>query len=237
MRKLSIATAQNIVIDFQLASLGQRLLAFVIDMIILGAVLVLLSLILGIIHPALLYLLFPVFLLYTLILESFMNGQTFGKKAMKLRVVSLQGKEPAPLDLVIRWAFRMVDIWFSIGSLAVIFISTTGRAQRLGGLLSNTMVISLQDEMALSLKDILKIEDRSQYQPVYPDVIRFSEEEMLTVKSVLERYALYRNQAHRSLLEETAQRCADVLGLQPMPAKHTEFLKTLIKDYIVITRS
>lgn len=237
MRKINIATAQNIVIDFTLASLGQRILAFIIDLIIIGAASVFLSLILGVIHTDLLVLNVLVFMLYTLVMEISFAGQTPGKMAMKIRVVSLDGSEPPPLDFTLRWVFRIVDIWFSAGALAVVFISTSYRSQRIGGILSNTMVIKTDSDAGLELSDILRIEDRSRYQPKYPEVIRFNEEEMLTVKSVLDRYSKYRNQAHLNLLKESAERCAKVLELRELPKNKVEFLRTLIKDYIVTTRS
>ncbi len=237
MRKISITTAQNIVIDFKLATIGQRFLAFAIDMIILATASTFLSIFLSIIHPNLLMLSGLFFLLYTLIMELIFSGQTLGKMALKIRVVSIDGKEPHPLDFVIRWSFRIIDIWFSVGALAVVMISTSTRAQRLGGVLSNTMVVNLSSESGLSLSDILRIEDRSKYTPQYFDVIRFSEDEMLTVKAVLDRYAKYRNKAHLTLLETTAIRCGNVLELTEIPDNKIEFLRTLIKDYIVITRS
>lgn len=175
--------------------------------------------------------------MYTLVMELSFAGQTPGKMAMKIRVVSIDGSEPPPLDFLLRWVFRIVDIWFSIGSLAVVFISTSTRSQRLGGVLSNTMVIKTSSDSDLSLNDILRIEDRSQYEPKYKDVMRFNEEEMLTVKAVLDRFSSYRNPSHRNLLEKAAQRCADVLELREKPKDAEAFLRTLVKDYIVITRS
>ncbi|HKK39901.1 MAG TPA: RDD family protein [Cryomorphaceae bacterium] len=237
MRKISITTAQNVVIDFRLATIGQRFLAFALDVIVVISSSTLLSIFLSIINPDLLVVLGLVAMLYTLVMELIFSGQTLGKMALKLRVVSLDAKEPHPLDFVIRWSFRIVDIWFSLGALAVVMISTSSRAQRLGGVLSNTMVVNLSAESGLSLSDILRIEDRSKYTPQYFDVIRFSEDEMLTVKAVLDRYGKFRNKAHLALLESTAGRCGQVLELNEIPENKIEFLRTLIKDYIVITRS
>ena len=237
MRKVSISTAQNIVIDFKLATIGQRFLAFALDMIVVAAATTIFSIFLAVINTDLLVISGLILMLYTLVMELIFSGQTLGKMALKIRVVSLDGKEPHPLDFVIRWSFRIVDIWFSLGALAVVMISTSSRAQRSGGVLSNTMVVSLGSESGLSLRDILQIEDRSKYAPQYFDVIRFSEDEMLTVKAVLDRYSKFGNKAHWTLLENTADRCGKVLELTEIPENKIKFLRTLIKDYIVITRS
>lgn len=235
--KTSIHTAQNVVIDFQLAPLGTRILAFAIDMVVLFSTVFFLAFIILWINELLYYSLILVFLFYSLAFEILMGGQTPGKRAMRIRVVNVNGGEAHYLDYIIRWAFRMVDIWFSLGSLAVIFVSTSGRSQRLGDILGNTMVVSTEGELNLQLSDILRIDDRSSYEPVYQYAYRFSEEEMLTLKSLLERSDRYQNHAHIALLDVAAQRCAEVIGLQNIPGDKRTFLKTLVRDYIVLTRS
>ncbi len=237
MRKLSITTTQNVSIDFAVASLGQRIMGLSIDMIAIAVGVFILLLVFSSIHPNLAYLALLYFFVYTPVSEILMNGQTLGKRLASTRVINIYGEAAAIDDLLIRWVFRMVDIWFSLGALGIIFISTTSRGQRLGGVLSNTMVVSLRSEMNLSLDDILRIEDRSVYEPIYKQVYRFKEEEMLAVKQLLDRYERYHNEAHKKLLAKASERCAKVLGLDHVPEKHHDFLKTLIKDYIVSTRS
>lgn len=237
MKKISIRTAQNILIDFRVAPLAHRVLAFFIDLTIIGVSSIIAFVILVQIHESLLYLIPVIFVFYTPASEILMNGQTLGKRIMRIRVVNVNGKEPTVLDFLIRWAFRLVDIYFTLGSLAVIFASTTTRGQRLGGVLSNTLVVSLNSEMQLALRDILRIEDRTSYEPQYVEVYRFSEEEMLTVKSLIDRHNKYHNASHNHLIEVSAQRVAQVLGIDSVPENKSEFLKTVLRDYIVITRS
>ena len=236
MRKVSIETAQNIVIDFQVASLTQRILGFLVDFIIMAAGLGLLALILGSINGNLIYFIPVIFVFYTPVSEMLMNGQTLGKRAMRTRVINVHGNEPTALDFLIRWSFRLVDIYTSLGALGIIFISTTSRGQRLGGVLSNTMVVNLSGDLHFTLRDILRIEDRSNYAPRFPEAYRFSEEEMLTVKLVLDRHTRYHNTAHAELLQLSADKCAAVLGIQ-IPEDKEDFLRNVLRDYIVLTRS
>ena len=237
MRKVSIQTAQNVLIDFQVATLGQRILAYLLDLVVIGVGAAIIAFFLVSFFGDFQYLILILFAFYTPASEILMNGQTLGKKAMKLRVVNVKGKEPTGLDYIIRWAFRLIDLYLSAYSVAVILISTSARSQRLGGILSNTMVVSMSGEMDLSLKDILRIDDRSKYTPQYEQVYRFSEDEMLTIKTVLDRYQKYRNPAHAELLNAAAERCANVLSLNQKPTNAHKFLKTVLRDYIVITRS
>lgn len=237
MRKVNIRTAQNVAIDFPMASIGQRMIGLFVDLVIMGVAIFILLIILASLNPNFVYFVAVVFFFYTPVSEILMGGQTLGKKLAGTRVVNIYGKAPGILDILIRWVFRMVDIWFSIGSVGIIFISTTTRGQRLGGILSNTMVVSLKGEMELGLNDILRIADRSKYQPIYAEVYRFKEEDMLTVKNVIDRFERFHNAAHRSLLQRTAEKCGEVLGLAQLPENKVDFLKTIIKDYIVVTRS
>ncbi len=237
MKKVSIRTDQNVAIDFPIASVGQRMLGLGIDLMVMGVLVFFMFIVLVSLNPNFVYAAALVFLFYTPVSEMITGGQTIGKKMAGTRVVNIAGKAPSHFETLIRWAFRMVDIWFSLGALGIIFISTDARGRRLGGILSNTMVISLKADMDLQLNDILRIEDRSNYKPVYPAVYRFAEKDMLTVKNVADRYAGFRNSAHAALVTRTADKCAQVLELQEVPEDKLGFLKTLVRDYIVVTRS
>ncbi len=238
MKKVEIFTAQNVSIDLEIAGLGQRVLAFLLDISMIGFSVIVSVVFLGIVlGDGVFYLLLAVVPFYSLIFELVLSGQTPGKRAMKIRVVDVYGQAPSGLDLFIRWAFRLVDIWLSLGTLALVMISTSPRGRRLGGVLGNTMVIKVGDATDLTLQDILSIEDRDSYKPLYSGVYRFEERDMLTVKSVIDRYHKYHNKAHRQLLEVTARRCSEVLELDELPTDQFKFLRTVLRDYIVITRS
>ena len=59
---------------------------------------------------------------------------------------------------------------------------------------------------------------------------------MLLIKSIITRSRLYRNKAHREVVDDLVVRLKDELDLEKMPPNKIEFLKTLIRDYIVLTR-
>lgn len=237
MKKVTVRTAQHIAIDFEVASLGVRILSFLLDFSLLVLSCFFLFLLLSAINSLLGYLVLVPLVLYTPACEYLMNGQSLGKRMCKLRVINLYGRAPTLLDLGVRWAFRLVDIWLTVGSLSIILISSTRRSQRLGGLLSNTIVVSTRGELRLTLDDILQLDNRQSYQPKYLEAFRFKEEDMITIKTLLERYEQYRNAAHTRLLRGAARRCAEVLELPEPPADEQLFLRTLLQDYIVITRS
>lgn len=242
MPTIDIRTTQNVTIRYELAGLRDRVFAFILDMVILYGSLFLITLIaidsLG--DEGLNYyfylVVFPIATFYTLVSEILMNGQTLGKKAMRIKVVRLNGDAPSLTDYIIRWAFRLIDISLSLGAIASVLISSTDKAQRLGGIVSNTTVIRSLPSGRLFLNDILGIRTSGNYTPKYTGVRQFSEEDMLLMKTVSERAVRFKNTAHQEALDELVEIVSQRLGLHKPPADPVHFIQTLIKDYIVLTR-
>lgn len=243
MRIIEITTTQNVTIQHELADLKDRFLAWFIDFLVIMVSIAVLAGVLGVIGlgdgaGALLYvlILLSVFLFYTLAFEIFTNGQTPGKKALNLRVVKLSGKQASVTDYIIRWVFRSVDIYVSVGSLGAVLISSSDKNQRLGGMLSNTAVVKLAPVAQFSLADILKINSLDNYQPTYINVRHFSESDMLVVKQTIDRYKRYPNAAHQTAVQRLVDKVAKQLAMDKPPTDGVAFLKTLLTDYIVLTR-
>jgi len=245
MNTIEIETAQKVIIQYELASVGNRFAAFIVDMMILMGILIFLGIVGAQIfrsdleYSYMFYVYFtiiPVFLFYTLVSEILLDGQTLGKRAVGLKVVKLNGDPASAFDYLIRWAFRFLDIWFSAGSVASLLISSSSTAQRLGGALSGTTVIRKTSTRNFALKDILSISTREEYEPTYPQVTKMSETDMLFVKKVLDRFKRYKNQAHKSSVINLSDRMAQLLEVDDPPKNKLEFLKVLLRDYIVLTR-
>lgn len=243
MKTIEIDTSQKVTIQYELASLGNRAIAYFVDILImLGSVIVLLILFRAAMESDydlgryFFYLvILPVFFFYTLVSEIVLDGQTLGKRAIGLKIIKLNGDEPSNSDYIIRWMFRMVDIYLSFWSIAALLISSSSNSQRLGGMLSGTAVIRKNSTRQFHLKDILKIQTLDNYEPVYPEITRLSEKDMLFVKQVLERSRRYRNKAHQRAVRELSQHLQSTLQIQAQ-SNDLQFLRTLINDYIVLTR-
>ncbi|MEN8839397.1 MAG: RDD family protein, partial [Flavobacteriales bacterium] len=146
MKKAEILTANNVAIQYEMASLIQRILAFIIDGIVLLAYYFLLLLLISSVKfydsslgNVFIYVLFlPIFFFYNLIAEVNFNGQTIGKAAMGIRVIKLTGETPLLNDYFIRWTYRVIDIWLCAGALAAVFVSSSDKSQRLGDISANT---------------------------------------------------------------------------------------------------
>jgi uncharacterized RDD family membrane protein YckC len=245
---IDIRTTQNVTIEYELATLRDRALAYLIDFIIVVAFyFVFIMGIINLFSEALLgasmglyilYGLFPLicFMGYHFLSEVLADGQSWGKKSIGIKVVRLDGKEPGLTDYLLRAVFHIIDSLFSMGIIGAMLISSSAKHQRLGDLTSNTTVIRVKHNQQFRLEDILSINSLENYEPQYPQVRQLSEQDMLLIKNVLGRFRQYRNLAHRNAVVELAERLADLLDIEEVPADPVPFLKTLIRDYIVLTR-
>lgn len=243
MASIEIVTSQNVPIEYELGGLRDRALAFLLDfVIIVGGILIIMLLFLMAdpSRDAWLYIQFfvmiPIFFFYTLCMEIFNDGQSVGKMALRIKVVKLNGSEVTLSDYFIRWMFRMVDIYFSLGSIASMLVGSSDKGQRMGDIVANTTVIRLQPKHLMSLNDLLRIGTIDNYTPKFPEVKRLNEEDMLIVKTVIERYNKFPNPAHKQALEMTAKAIAKNIGVDKIPVNRTEFLKVVLRDYVVLTR-
>ncbi len=157
----SLETPEQIEVDFELAGIGSRFCAMIIDMLLMsliGLVLILTLAITGLsddwnlyedssngwvswAQAAVLLLLMAIFFSYHLFFEMIWRGQTPGKHSLKLRVIKDDGTPITAMDSVIRNLVRYVDIlpgFYGVGG-AVAFFSPMER--RLGDLAAGTIVV------------------------------------------------------------------------------------------------
>lgn len=140
----------------KLATLGQRIVAWIVDLIIIGIIAAVLgglafgSIFLGglaanpfaaVFGVTALVVMFVVIFGYTIYFEGARQGQTVGKMVMKIRVVDEKtGKFITMEQALIRNILRIIDNQV-IGLIAVILIAVTEKKQRLGDILAKTVVV------------------------------------------------------------------------------------------------
>lgn len=243
MKGIEIKTAQNVLLEYELASLRDRILAFLLDLVFIALGMFALSLIffvafrysyaMNMIGKVLMSIFF---FFYSLAFETFNNGQSPGKKIMRIKVITITGEKAVFYDYVARWVFRPIDIYFSAGSIASMLITSSSKAQRIGDIVGNTTVIRLTPSVYLYLNDILKIQSRETYQPVYMQAKQLVEEDVILIKSAIDRYKKYDNDAHFDALGQLVSRIRTILEIREAPTDNVKFLQTIINDYIVLTR-
>ena len=248
MRTIDIRTTQNVTIEYELASLRDRFFAFFIDCLIVGTGyflffrIIIMSVMDIVLESSLsvnlvvYFLPIACFVTYQLVSEILADGQSWGKRAMGIKVVRLDGKEPGLSDYLLRAIFHLIDTFSSFGIIAALLISSSNKSQRLGDLTANTAVIRIKFNLRFQLEDILKINSLEDYEPTYPEVRQLSEQDMLLIKTIISRYRRYRNRAHQDIVNDLVDNLSNQLGIGEPPRDKIAFLKTLIRDYIVLTR-
>jgi uncharacterized RDD family membrane protein YckC len=250
MQTIEITTTQNVTIEYELSGLKERFFALLIDVVIEGFIWMALIFLTISIRAGMdsefwtaFVFGFPFWftILYPFTCEAFLDGQTIGKRAQNIKVVRIDGKPISLSDLFLRAIFMLVDFISTAGGLGALLIITTERRQRLGDMAAGTISIKLPTSMGrFRLDDILNINTLENYTPQYPEVKRLSEDDMLFVKHVIQRYQKYPNVAQEEAVRSLFAHLHKVLELPNLPLQRpqgmVDFFKTLIKDYIVLTR-
>lgn len=243
MKNIEIITAQNVVLQYELAGLKDRALAFLLDLVCLGFFIAILAIVgyASLSGSETATAVFSIFLsciyfFYSLAFEILNKGQSIGKMALRIQVIKVSGGQATFSDYAARWAFSLIDIYLSIGAIASILIVSSAKGQRIGDVVANTAVVKLAPKMNLDLQGLLAIHQTNVYTPQYLQARKLHEEDALLIKTALDRYRKFRNDAHEEAIELLAQRIRTVLDIEQIPGDHTRFLQTVLQDYVILTR-
>lgn len=263
MASIKIPTSFNIDVEFEVPEFYRRLLALVIDIVV---EFVYIRVTLGLINSmmanedpfgvsytrATLYLLlFIPVMLYHIILEISLNGQSIGKKIMGIRVVNENGGRASISQFLIRWLLRVSDTWLVIlfillvqsmqqtdGSSTfillaglgflitdIILVIATPKGQRIGDILARTILIRTHSKS--SIEETVFQEVASDYQPMYPAIMRLSDKDINAIKTILETA---RRKNDWTIAESAAHKIRTHLQIETQQDP-IDFLDTLLKDY------
>ncbi|NVK63380.1 MAG: RDD family protein [Flavobacteriales bacterium] len=260
MKSIEFESAQNVKVEYELASVGQRTVAAMLDVIAFFIYFLVFSLILGLSSPFgmdaegagktmfvyLLLIKIP-WIFYNPLIEYITQGQSLGKYIMGIRVVTISGERPGLREVFTRWIFKgdfiwisadpfTILIWIAIGLVGILFAGTSERRQRMGDAMAGTIVIRNKSSMRYTLRDVLSIKSQDNHTPTYINATRFTDEDMLLIKNTIQRVRLNPNPETKKFAIELADESARLLGLEETPKKRLQFLQTLLQDYVVLTR-
>ncbi len=230
METFQLQTSQNVSLEHPLASVGDRILATLLDFLVMGSYAILLTIIqnAAAFSNTFYWLLLPL-LFYHLIFELFFNGQSPGKKIMGIRVLKADGGRLSPGACIIRWIFRLIEITISSGSLALATIILNGKGQRLGDLAAGTTVLKLPGKKMLEHSAWQEVE--ADYSPRFTQAELLNDGDIRTIREVLHHIAKSTKQlSNEELLRKTRQAIAEKTGINT-DLGDLEFLHTVVKDY------
>jgi len=239
MQNLQINTTQNVNLDYTIVSIGERILAFLIDGFILYLYLILVNYIgqaLGYVFEdawtqfGLQSLIFLPAMFYSLIMHSLFNGRTVGKMLLKMRVVRFDGAPVHWSNYLVRWMLRLVDIWIFFGSIGLLTILFSNRRQRIGDAAAGTVVISTKNSIKVSHTILEDVEET--YQPTFTNVTLLTDKDVRLIKDT---FRIAKKSTDHKTLKILRDKVESVL-LTNSELYDVQYLDTVLKDYSFYTQ-
>ena len=231
MDNIRIQTTQNVVIEYEVASIGDRILATLLDYLFFIAYFLLVLLIASLTSwmifksIAILSLLALPILLYDLVCETFFQGKSFGKMIMKIKVVMLNGTQANFGAYLLRWLLRIIDTRLFGGAIALIAILINGKGQRIGDMAAGTTVIKMKQKVQLSATILNKV--KSDYVVIFPEVARLTDTDIAIIKEVTQVCIRSNNyEAMEKLVLKTKATMGVTTNLP-----NIQFLTAVVEDY------
>lgn len=246
MSELTISTTQNVNINFKAASVGERMAASLLDFLIKIAYIIFVLYVffnlLGISNllngadmwsrMAIIILFFFPVMIYSVTLESIFEGQTIGKKLVKIKVVKIDGYQASFGDYLIRWIFRIVENNMLGGLIGLVAMSVNSKTQRMGDMAAGTAIITLKNNVTINSTILEEIGDA--YMPVYPLVIKLSDNDMRIIKDT---FLIAEKSNDVETILKLSQKIQTVTGIKMQTYNQIDFIKTILKDYNFYTQN
>ncbi|KGO82043.1 RDD family protein [Flavobacterium beibuense] len=245
MSELSITTTQNVNINFTTASVGERVLAYLLDIVIIMSY-----------YGVVLFLIFSIFdmsnftesdgasvmavyglislpvVFYALFFENLMEGQTVGKKILKIKVIKIDGYQSSFADYLIRWLFRIIEVTPPFSFIGLIVMIINDKTQRIGDMAAGTAVITLKNK--ININHTILTELKNDYVPTYPLVIKLTDNDVRIIK---ETYDTALKSADYEIIAKLVSKIESVTGIKSVSNSNMAFVSTIIKDYNYYTQN
>jgi len=234
MANLAINTTQNVNLDYKISSVGERILAFLIDLLLFMVYLYVLEVITEAMSMAisdnwtvfgLQQLLLTPVMFYSLYMHILFNGRTLGKYVMKTRVVKIDGSPVHWSNYLTLWMLRLIDIWMFIGSIGVLTLIFSEKRQRLGDMAAGTVVISTKKKVNITHTILEEVEDT--YEPKFVNVTMLSDKDARLIK---ETYQIAVRSNDYKTLNILRKKVEGLLNVES-DLYDRQFIDTVLKDY------
>ena len=240
MSTIRVQTAQNVSLEYEIASLGDRIVATIIDYVILiaWAILCAMLLVIPVVSGSIVsksnfgpltilvaFLAYAPLIFYSLVCEVFFNGQSIGKKSQNIRVMRLNGTVPSIGDYLLRWLLRIIDLQMA-GLVAIISIAASKRGQRLGDMAAGTTVVKLRP-IPTHAATLAGISPLAGYQVVFPQVAVLADHDVALVRQLVQQARARHNY---EVLNEVATKVKALTGIQT-DLQDEPFLQTVLRDH------
>ena len=242
MANIGVETAQHVQLNYKPAAVSDRIIAYLLDALVLGVYWFFLITISAIgddgevvqetsdadMWIGMLIILLPV-MLYHLLMEVLWNGYTVGKWLVGIRVVKLDGTRPGLSNYLIRWLIRLFEVTMTQGGIALMTVLINGKGQRLGDIAAKTCVIKVRKKSKLS--DTMLEHIPEDYEPQFPQVIELDEKDVTIINEVLKSRYNYDYPAWLKMVSKTRRLIQEKMGVQNSDMNDEIFLDQVVRDY------
>jgi uncharacterized RDD family membrane protein YckC len=222
-RKTELELPEEVDLQVELANVGSRTLAILIDIAVGGLALFIVYAVsellahdvaedwftkmsTTVLQTALILLIFGFQWCYFNLFEWLWNGQTPGKRLMHLRVIKVDGSPVSGIDVLLRNLSRPIDTLGPMGLIGLLMIFVNRKAQRLGDLMARTLVIH-ETAIDWSIFDPVAARKEEASGAIAAPVIRLSSKQW----ELLHRYLNRRDHFQAQVRERLADKLYSVL--------------------------
>ncbi|MDR3272971.1 MAG: RDD family protein [Flavobacteriaceae bacterium] len=246
-----INTAQNVTIDYNLADIGKRVLAKILDNLFIGIYFIILyAIFIAIlvnneslfrnffdsvsdevavsITVLIIFILMAPPFFYSLYFPYFMQGRTPGKAIMKIKIVNLDGSEAGFGTYFVRWLLNIIDFDMPfVGAIVgLVVMASNSKRQRIADLVAKTVVISTQQKIKIDQTVLSQLSE--DYQPKFGQVLQLSDKDVRIISQSLSRA---RNSMDYSMTGVIRKKIEDVIHEYRPEMSDIEYIETVLKDY------
>ncbi|MBQ0023132.1 MAG: RDD family protein [Prevotellaceae bacterium] len=234
-KKHNIVNSQFVHIEQTPASVGVRMIAFFIDMVVQGFMwwgIAYLVTAIDIMHDddnlflAIFLLMLPLF--YHPLCEQFFQGVSLGKAILGLRVVMLNGESVTISASALRWLLGYIDFGFSFLGLTVMICNRHN--QRIGDLAAGCIIIheKRQHQILVSMQKFTAMSDT--YQPTYPLAANLTWGQICFINKTSYRLTQIASSQRKRNVRMLAEKIAKMWNIT-LQGNPNEFLHTIVSDY------
>lgn len=242
---VTIETPEHVTFEYELAGMGSRIVAALIDVMLVGLALLLLVLILSVAAGGIgelapfavagtVVAAFALFWGYPICCEIFMQGQTFGKRSLKIRVIREGGYALTPAVVIVRNLMRLVDFLPGFYFLGLVTMILNRRYKRIGDFVAATIVIKEKKEVYVRPKEVSRVISSPENQDAMAEfrrmgVHRLAPDQIRLVEEFLRRHPDLEMESRRRILN---QLCTSLSRqLQVKIPRSERYLKLLLAAY------
>lgn len=234
--RVTLLTPESVELEFNLAGIGNRAFALLIDYHVLGVIIVLSLIAWSFLSIPLVEILTPltgsdniglwlaaiailtafsIYVGYFVFFETFWQGQTPGKRFAKIRVIRDDGRTVELQQATLRALLRPIDDILFIG---VFLIMLTSQEKRLGDLVAGTIVIQAEQPAAPATFPISEpARNLAEKLPQIANLSLLLPDDFAVIREYLQRRGDLASEAKSELSKKLALQVKDAINMKKLP--------------------